>query len=131
MTGERMTLDDVAAFLTDLNGAEPGFPFGPDVRAWKVAGKVFALDSERGGIATVSVKALPENVQALVAGVEGIAPGYHLNKRHWVTVTLDLVEHDLVEELLAESHAIVVASLPRRVRLTLDGTASGSLSADD
>lgn len=126
-----MSLDELAKVLSELNGAEASFPFGPEVRAWKVGGKVFAFDSERGGAASVSVKALPENVPALIAGVDGIGPGYHLNKRHWVTVTLDLVPDDLVAELVRESHAIVVAGLPKRLRLTLDGTASGSLNADD
>ncbi|WP_181026454.1 hypothetical protein [Rathayibacter tritici] len=41
-----------------------------------------------------------------------------------------IVEPGLVLELIEESHAIVVASLPRRLRLTLDGTATGSLNED-
>ncbi|MBF4460968.1 MULTISPECIES: MmcQ/YjbR family DNA-binding protein [unclassified Rathayibacter] len=121
----------VEEFLRGLPGAGDSFPFGEGVRVWKVEGKVFALESERNGRPVVSVKALPENVVHLVAGVEGIEPGYHLNKKHWVTVdTGGLVDEELVLELVAESHAIVVTKLPRRLRLTLDGTASGSLSED-
>ncbi|NQX16980.1 MmcQ/YjbR family DNA-binding protein [Rathayibacter sp. VKM Ac-2857] len=119
------------SFLADLPGAGASFPFGPEIRVWKVEGKVFALESERFGRPVVSVKALPENVVHLVAGVDGIEPGYHLNKKHWVTVDAGgRVEEGLVQELLAESHAIIVAKLPRRLRLALDGTATGSLSED-
>ncbi|PPI05681.1 hypothetical protein C5C63_13245 [Rathayibacter sp. AY1B8] len=104
---------------------------GEGIRVWKVAGKVFALESERFGRPVVSVKALPENVVHLVAGVDGIEPGYHLNKKHWVTVDAGgTVEPELVLELIEESHAIVVANLPKRLRLALDGTASGSLNED-
>ncbi|KZX19723.1 MmcQ/YjbR family DNA-binding protein [Rathayibacter tanaceti] len=118
-------------FLEGLAGAEAGFPFGAGIRVWKVAGKVFALESERHGRPVVSVKALPENVVHLVAGVDGIEPGYHLNKKHWVTVDAGgIVEPGLVLELVAESHAIVVAKLPRRLRLALDGTATGAMDDD-
>ncbi|PPI20001.1 MULTISPECIES: MmcQ/YjbR family DNA-binding protein [unclassified Rathayibacter] len=121
----------VEALLEGLPGAEAGFPFGEGTRVWKVAGKVFALESERFGRPVVSVKALPENVVHLVAGVDGIEPGYHLNKKHWVTVDAGgTVEPELVLELIEESHAIVVAKLPKRLRLALDGTASGSLNED-
>lgn len=126
-------MDDgvVERFLEGLAGAGAGFPFGEGTRVWKVGGKVFALETERFGRPVVSVKALPENVVHVVAGVDGIAPGYHLNKKHWVTVDAGgIVEPGLVLELIEESHAIVVASLPRRLRLTLDGTATGSLNED-
>lgn len=124
-----MTPDELAALIADLPGAEPGFPFGPGTRVWKVAGMVFALDAEVRGDYGVSLKALPENVTHLVAGVDGIGPGYHLNKKHWITVALDgTVPAEHVAELVTESHAIIVAALPKRLRLTLDGTATGSLN---
>ncbi|PPG03894.1 hypothetical protein C5C18_14230, partial [Rathayibacter tritici] len=47
---------------------------GEGTRVWKVGGKVFALEMERFGRPVVSVKALPQNVVHVVAGVDGIAP---------------------------------------------------------
>ncbi|SMH49824.1 Predicted DNA-binding protein, MmcQ/YjbR family [Rathayibacter oskolensis] len=126
-----MHVDALTTLLNELPGAEASHPFGPETRVWKVGGKVFALESERFGRPVVSVKALPENVVHLVAGVDGVEPGYHLNKRHWVTVDAGgRVEEGLLLELVAESHAIIVAKLPRRLRLALDGTASGSFDED-
>jgi predicted DNA-binding protein (MmcQ/YjbR family) len=122
---------ELSTFVTDLPGAEETYPFGPETRVWKVGGKIFALESERHGRPVISLKALPENVVHLVAGVEGVEPGYHLNKKHWITVDAGgRVDEGLLLELVAESHAIVVAKLPRRLRLTLDGTAGGSLNDD-
>ncbi|KKM45648.1 MmcQ/YjbR family DNA-binding protein [Rathayibacter toxicus] len=124
-----MDSDELARVLGEFPGAEAEFPFGPQTRVWKVGSRIFALEMERHGRPVVSVKALPENVVHLVAGVAGIEPGYHLNKRHWVTVdTGGLVEDGLVVELVTESHAIVVAKLPRRLRLALDGTSNGSFN---
>ena len=117
-----LTADQLTAFLRDLNGAEETYPFGPDARVFKVAGKVFSIDSPGSARLTITLKALPENVPRLILSVEGIEPGYHMNKKHWVTVRLDgSVPDDHVRELIAESHAIIVAALPRSVRLSLQG----------
>ncbi len=117
-----MILEELTVFIRDLNGAEETYPFGPETRVFKVAGKVFSVDSTPVGGTSITVKALPENVPRLIRSVDGIGPGYHMNKKHWVTVRLDgTVEFDHVCELVAESHAIIVASLPRRIRMGLEG----------
>jgi predicted DNA-binding protein (MmcQ/YjbR family) len=126
--GKPSSAADLTAFLLDLNGAQESYPFGPEARVFKVGGKVFAIDNTpvHRGLAeptvSITVKALPENVPRLIRSVPGIGPGYHMSKKHWVTVRLDgTVPADHVRELVAESHAIVVASLPRQLRRTLAG----------
>jgi predicted DNA-binding protein (MmcQ/YjbR family) len=114
--------DDLTAFLLDLNGAEETYPFGPEARVMKVAGRVFSIDRPEGDHRFITLKALPENVPRLIRSVDGIRPGYHMNKKHWVSVELDgSVSGDHVRELIAESHEIVVHSLPKRIRLGLEG----------
>jgi predicted DNA-binding protein (MmcQ/YjbR family) len=117
-----MSPDELTEFLSELNGSEASYPFGPEARVHKVAGKIFAVDAPDAPTLTITLKALPENVPLLLASVDGIDPGYHMNKRHWVTVSLDgRVDGDHVRELIMESHAIVVHSLPKRIRLGLEG----------
>lgn len=88
-------------------------PFGPDVDVYRVAGKMFAwvsLDDDHW----VTVKAQPEDVLALCAQHSFIEPGYHMSKRHWVTV--DLAPGGFLEEmqeLVDESWRIVCQSLPK------------------
>jgi predicted DNA-binding protein (MmcQ/YjbR family) len=46
-----------------------------------------------------------------------VVPGYHLNKRHWNTVTLDGSVPDAeLGAWIDDSYALVVDSLPRAVR---------------
>jgi predicted DNA-binding protein (MmcQ/YjbR family) len=46
-----------------------------------------------------------------------IRPGYHLNKRHWNTITLDGTLSDrLVRDLIEDSYDLVVSALPKRTR---------------
>jgi predicted DNA-binding protein (MmcQ/YjbR family) len=109
--------DELTAFLLDLNGAVETYPFGPEARVMKVAGKMFSVDQPDAPRPSITLKALPENVPRLIRSVAGIEPGYHMNKKHWVTVRLDgTVPADHVRELITESHAIIVAALPRAIR---------------
>ena len=49
-----------------------------------------------------------------------VRPGYHLNKKHWNTITLDgSIPDDELAELIQDSYELVIASLPNRVRAAL------------
>ncbi len=61
---------------------------------------------------TVSLKCEPSLADALRAEHAAIQPGYHLNKRHWITVTLDdSLLDELVFELIEDSYELVVNEL--------------------
>ena len=89
-------------------GAEETFPFGPETSVFKVGGKMFALSALKREPLTVSVKCEPELGEQLRGTYDEIAPGYHLNKRHWLTITLGgAAIDDLVHELVAGSYDLV------------------------
>jgi predicted DNA-binding protein (MmcQ/YjbR family) len=97
-----------------LSGAEETFPFGPETSVFKVRGKMFALAPLKRKPLKVSVKCEPEVGDQLRGTYAEIEPGYHLNKRHWLTVTCGgSVSDELVRELVAESYDLV-ASAARR-----------------
>lgn len=107
----------------DFNGAAEEFPFPrhPDVSAFKVGGKIFALTTLTEARLTVSLKCEPELAERLRAARPEVVPGYHLNKRHWNTVSLDGALPDrLALDMIEDSYDLVVASLPRARRLLLD-----------
>jgi predicted DNA-binding protein (MmcQ/YjbR family) len=98
-------------------GATEEFPFGPQTSVFKVAGKMFALSALRSRPLQVSLKCEPELAEALRDSYPEIRPGYHLNKRHWNTVTLDgSLPDEMVRGMIEDSYDLVVAGLPRAVR---------------
>ena len=100
-----------------LPGAREEFPFGDEVSVFKVGGKMFALSSLDGRPLQLSVKCDPELAVQLRAAHPAIVPGYHLNKRHWNTITLDgSLPDQMVTDLLGDSYDLVVASLPKARR---------------
>ena len=110
-------------------GAIEEFPFGPEHSVFKVAGKMFALSALERTPLEVSVKCEPDLAVALRSSYRAIRPGYHLNKRHWNTITLDGSLSDrFVFELVEDSYDLVVSALPARVREQL-GWAPGADAA--
>jgi len=112
-----MTPDALAAFCLSLPQAIETFPFSSGLSVFKTSGngKIFALSTLDAEPLTVSLKCDPEDSKALREEFpQHITPGYHLNKKHWITVVLDGgVDDELVEQLLRESHALVRPKIPR------------------
>ncbi|MEV1064053.1 MmcQ/YjbR family DNA-binding protein [Streptomyces sp. NPDC050263] len=117
-----MTSEELRAFCLSFNAAEEDFPFRPEISVFKVLGKVFALSWLDDRPLKVNLKCDPDDAVRLRAEHPGlIAPGYHMNKRHWNTVTVEGELPDrLVRELVEDSYDLVVAGLPRAERLRLD-----------
>jgi predicted DNA-binding protein (MmcQ/YjbR family) len=108
-------------------GATEEFPFGEGVSVFKVAGKMFALSSLESRPLKVSLKCEPELAHRLRTSYPAIQPGYHLNKRHWNTVTLDgTLPDELAFDMLEDSYDLVVAGLPRVTRERLGWTGEQS-----
>ena len=103
-----------------LPGAVEEFPFGEQTSVFKVHGKMFALAPLRSKPLSVSLKCEPELAEQLRATHAAVAPGYHLNKRHWNTVTIDgSLGDDFIVSLIEDSYDLVVAALPKRVQAEL------------
>jgi predicted DNA-binding protein (MmcQ/YjbR family) len=108
---------ELRAWCLAQGGAVEDFPFGPEHSVFKVGGKMFALSTLESTPLEVSAKCEPELALQLRDTYTAIRPGYHLNKRHWNTITLDgSLSDQLVRELIADSYDLVVSALPKRTR---------------
>lgn len=99
----------------ELPGSEIS-PFAEDWDAARVRGKWFMISTIRD-TRIVNLKASPEDVRALTEVYPSITPGYHMSKKHWITLRpgKDLTVA-MVRELVVESYLLVVAGLPRSRR---------------
>ncbi|MGO4190058.1 MmcQ/YjbR family DNA-binding protein [Arthrobacter sp. YAF17] len=103
--------------VEELPGAELEYPFGPDWEVFKVRGKVFMLMTDTTGEPIVIVKADPEDSKSLRENHKDITPGYHMHKKHWITLNPGgNLQKALVEDLVTESYLLVVENLPRAKR---------------
>lgn len=83
-----MNLDSFREHCLAKAGVTEEFPFGPDTVVYKVNGKMFALTNvdEFDGI---NLKCDPEEAVMLREQYPAVQPGYHMNKKHWITVVMD------------------------------------------
>lgn len=96
-------------------------PFGPEYEVFKVCGKVFAMTTNVRGQDIATVKSEPETGVALRQQHSFVTDGYHMNKRHWISLrAVPGIPQDLVDELVATSYLLVVDTLTKRQRAALD-----------
>ena len=108
---------DLRALCLGFTGAEETYPFSAEASVFKVRGKIFAIVHLTAEPPHMSLKCEPDLAVQLRADHPAIAPGYHLNKRHWNTITLDgSLSDQLVGDLIEDSYDLVVSALPKRVR---------------
>jgi len=109
----------ITALCSRLSASTVDHTFGEDVDVHRIGNKMFALVNIGGG-ETVTLKALPEDVAALTAEHDAVTPGYYMNKKHWITVDLSTdFDGTELEELVAESYRLVLATLPKRLQREL------------
>ncbi|HUO71414.1 MAG TPA: MmcQ/YjbR family DNA-binding protein [Solirubrobacteraceae bacterium] len=112
--------DELRDHCLSFRGAQETFPFGPETSVYKVAGKIFALSRLGQRPLRVSVKCEPGLAEQLREAHAAVMPGYHLNKRHWNTVTIDGSLPDaMIGDMLEDSYDLVVSALSRAQRRAL------------
>ena len=119
-----MTARALRELCLGFPGAVEEFPFNPSTSVFKVEGKIFAISPLGREPLEVSLKCEPPLAEQLRASHPAIRPGYHLNKRHWNTVTLDGSLGDpMVRDLIEDSYDLVVSALSRAKREALGWSA--------
>lgn len=116
-----MNIEEVRNYALSLPGTTERCPFGPDTLSIEVCGRIFVLMTLAGEWDFYNLKANPDYAVELRDRYRGIQPGYHMNKRHWISVDFSSdVPDDLQRSLIDHSYRQVVSKLPRKVRLELD-----------
>ena len=115
-----MTPEELSTHLEALPGAIRDHPFGPTVQVFKIASRMFAILGRRNDRLALSLKCDPFLAEILRAEHECITPGYHLNKRHWITIEVDgsLGDDDILG-LVEHSYDRVKATLSKTDRASL------------
>ena len=119
-----MDLEALHQYLMSKRGAVEDRPFDPDLPVYKVMGKIFALLWAQDDPPRLNLKCDPFHAELLRETFSAVSPGYHMNKRHWNTITLDgsIPDEDL-KAMIDESYHLVVAGLTRATKGKLDALA--------
>lgn len=126
-------------------------PFGPENTVYKVRGKMFMMAFELRRVPSLNLKIDPLDGEVLRDAYAEISTGYHMNKKHWITVAGggaadsdeigdgddgdgavegNHLDADLLHDLVLESYCLVVSTMPKKDRPVDPGTFGGR-DADD
>jgi predicted DNA-binding protein (MmcQ/YjbR family) len=83
-----MNIEMIHEYCIKKEDVTEGFPFGEDTLVFKVKGKIFALANLSGDL-SINLKCDPSYAVELREKYSSVTTGYHMNKKHWNTISLD------------------------------------------
>lgn len=106
-----MNIEEFREYCLSLKGVHEKMPFpnvpdkySQDVLCFYVASKWFCC-----------IKCAPDKREELQATYSGIKPGWHMNKKHWISVYFNQdVPDKEIKELVKKSYDIVAKSLTKK-----------------
>ena len=116
-----MTLEDYNDFCAGLPHATHVVQWG-GAHVWKVAGKVFAIAGWGAGEIPAITFKVSELSYDLLKDQPGLRPAPYLASRgmKWIQRTSgENMDDAALRDYLAESHRLVTAGLPRKIRIAL------------
>ncbi len=109
-----MNVLEIREFCLSLPFVVEDLPFDDVTLVFKVMDKMFLLVDLVSVPLKISLKATQEETIRLKEEYYFIQPGYHLNKKYWLTVELvDGIKNEFVYELIRKSYIEVVQKLPK------------------
>ncbi len=116
-----MDLESIRKYCLGKKGVTEEFPFGEDTLVFKVAGKMFALTGLDDYPFQINLKCDPEKAIELREKYECVQPGYHMNKMHWNSVTVDnSIPDKEVYQMIDHSYQLIVEKLPKKIKSELE-----------
>ena len=103
-----MDIEELRDYALAKQGVEEGFPFGEGTLVFKVNGKIFLLVSLNAVPLQFNAKCDPEKAIDWREEYPCVQPGYHMNKKHWNTVTIDgCLQNRQLKEIIDDSYKLV------------------------
>ncbi|XQW84753.1 MmcQ/YjbR family DNA-binding protein [Thalassotalea piscium] len=121
-----MNANQVEAALLAKPESSLYYPFGDDVKVFKVKHKMFATismgkgnekgtDGKMAGHFCVNLKCDPDEAVMLRDIFASVIPGYHMNKTQWNTVILDgSIPKGEIERMIDNSYMLVVSKMTKK-----------------
>jgi len=112
-----MNFKQLEKYIMKKKGVTFDYPFDDIVRVYRISEKIFALTSEEKPL-RVNLKCDPIYALELRSLYEGVIAGYHMNKKHWNTISLEEsdVDNETIKELIDYSYELVFNKLTKKQR---------------
>ena len=110
-----MNLEALREYVMSKPRAVETFPFGEGTHVFKVNHKMFALIGSNNNLMMLNLKCDPDESVAVRDIFPAIKPGYHMDKRHWISIYFDgTVPEGEVKRLIDNSFLLVVSKMSQQ-----------------
>lgn len=114
-----MNIEIFREYCLSKKGVAEEFPFDETTLVFKVMGKMFALTDLENDF-SANLKCDPEKAITLREKYTAVKPGYHMNKKHWNTISDDgSVTDELFYSWIDDSYELVIEKLPKSKKIEL------------
>lgn len=111
-----MDIEVLRELCLEKKGVTESFPFDDNTLVFKVGGKIFLLIGLTNPL-SFNAKCDPERAVQLREEFDEIQPGYHMNKVHWNTVSMQgRLSFQQLKDLIDHSYDLVFKSLPKKLK---------------
>lgn len=110
-----MNIEEVRDYALSMNEQVTERLFAGQWLSWRIGDKWFLLTELDVPEPWVCVKLEPEVGERLREQYEGVRPAYHMNKKHWSDLSLDLLDDEFIKEQIKASYDLVVSKLPKKL----------------
>ena len=111
-----MTLDHFREHCLSLKGITEQLPFDENTLVFKVMGKMFALCNMLT-FEYCNLKCDPEKAIVLREEHSEVTPAWHMNKKHWNSVSfMGNLSDQQIEQWVKDSYNLVVKNMPKKLR---------------
>lgn len=115
-----MDIEELRKYCLNKPGVNEGFPFDEDTLVFKVKSKMFCL-TNLSNPSSINLKCEPERAIELREEYEEILPGFHMNKKHWNTVSLEgRLSNTLLQEFIDDSYLLAAKNLTKKEKNSLN-----------
>ena len=116
-----MNIEELRTYCLSKKETTESFPFDETTLVFKVMNKVFAICGLEKIPFAVNLKCDPERAIELREEYAAIIGGFHMNKKHWNTVTPDgHISNQFFFELVDHSYDMVVKGMTKKLRAELE-----------
>ncbi len=115
-----MNIEDLRLMALSLPNVTERCPYGPDVLTLEIGGKQFCLLDLSCRWDFYNIKVDPDYSEELRERYLGITPGFHMNKKHWVSVRyISDVPENMHRQLIEHAYRQTMKGLPKKLQMSL------------
>lgn len=115
-----MYIDEVREMCLQLPLVTERMPYGPDCLAFEIGGKQFCLLDLTGKWQFFNIKVDPIFSIQLRERYDSVRPGFHMNKKHWISVDfVGDVPESFQRELIEHAFCQTFKGLPKKLQSSL------------